>query len=101
MNGLRITAAARAWLLAHGGMLTLRAATRHGCCGGSAGVPVAEARMPDDPSALEQVEEQGLRIWREHGLSDVALLVDIDGFGRWQRLVVEGAVQAPRSTQEN
>lgn len=101
MNGLRITEAAREWLIANGGMLTLRAATRHGCCGGSAGVPVAEARMPDDPAALEYSDEAGLRIWREHGLADAAMLVDIDGFGRWQRLVVEGPVQAPRSKQEN
>jgi hypothetical protein len=100
MNGLRITEAAREWLVANGGMLTLRVATRHGCCGGSAGVPVAEARMPDDPAALEQSDEAGLCIWRERGLADVALLVDIDGFGRWKRLIVEGPVQALRSTQE-
>lgn len=101
MKNLRITEAARAWLVANGGMLTLRTTTRHGCCGGSAGVPVAEARMPDDPAGMEHSDEAGLRIWREHSLAEVALLVDIDGFGRWQRLVVEGPVQAPRSTQEN
>lgn len=101
MNNLRISDAARAWLNAHGGVLTLRAATRHGCCGGSAGVPVAEARTPDDVAGYENCDEAGLRIWRESGLADVALVVDLDGLGRWKRLVVEGPVQAPRSTQEN
>lgn len=101
MNNLRISDAARAWLADHGGALTLRVATRHGCCGGSAGVPVAAARSPDGVAGYEQSDEAGLRIWRATGLSGVPLVVDLDGLGRWKRLVVEGPVQAPRSTQEN
>ena len=44
---IRITPEARRWLDEHGGEVTLRPSPRHGCCGGTAAVPVAEARRPD------------------------------------------------------
>jgi hypothetical protein len=93
VSTIRITDDARKWLLEHGSDLTLRAATRNGCCGGRAGVPVAEARVPDDLSAFEARKMDGVRVYVATSLLGVPLLVDLEGLGPWKRLIVEGSIQ--------
>lgn len=94
MSRLTVSAAAQAWVADRGGSLTVRTATRHGCCGGSAAVPVAEARKPDQPEAYEQHIRGDVTVYVALHLSGEPLSVDLDRFGPWTRLIVEGAVQA-------
>jgi hypothetical protein len=96
MSRIRISLTAREWIRLHGGVLTVRIAGRHGCCGGRAGVPVAEARTPDDPNGFEEENIQNIRTYISRDLLEVPMSVHLDGFGRWQRLSVEAPVQPLR-----
>ncbi len=84
-----ITARARKWLGEQ--PVTLRGSPRHGCCGGRAVVPVAEARVPDNPSGYRQVACQGVTVYLQPGLLTEAWTIDVEGLGPWKRLVIEGA----------
>jgi hypothetical protein len=96
MSRIRISMAAREWIHLHGGVLTVRIASRHGCCGGRAGVPVAEARTPDEPNGFEEENMVGIRTFVPRDLLKVPMTVHLDGFGHWQRLSVEAPVQPLR-----
>jgi hypothetical protein len=89
---IRLEPAARAFLAEHGGAVTLRGSRRHGCCGGTAFVPVAERGPPGDRDAYRSVEVEGITVYLER---DVAagpgpLVIGLDGLWRWHRLRVEG-----------
>jgi hypothetical protein len=89
---IRIEPAARTYLAAHGGAVTLRGSRRHGCCGGTAFVPVAELGPPAEPEHYDEHEVEGITVFLE---ADVAsggepLVIGVDGLWRWQRLHVEG-----------
>ena len=93
---IRITPEARRWLDDHGGEVTLRPSPRHGCCGGTAEVPVAEARRPDRPEDYDAVQVEGVRVHVSRTL-EVAGPIELRletlmGFGR---LFVEVVLQAP------
>lgn len=60
---IRIEAAARQWLADQGGELTLRPSPRHGCCGGRAEVPVAEAGKPSDPAGYRRLEIDRIAVY--------------------------------------
>ncbi len=92
MSGITLTAAARDWVVRNGAVLTLRAAPRHGCCGGHAAVPVAEARMPESPSGFVRSTIEGVDVYRAPELSEGPYRIDLEGFWRWRRLAVEGAI---------
>ena len=92
MNDVALSAAARDWIRAHGGAVTLRATPQHGCCGGHAAVPVAEARVPDQPADFEQLAIDGVDVYRAPELAEGPYRVELEGFWRWRRLTVEGAV---------
>ena len=99
---IRITPGARRWIVDHGGAVTLRYSPRHGCCGGGANVPVAEARLPADAERHTHDEIDGVRVYCDPLINHTQELVTIDlvGFWRWQRLTVEGAAlraDTPRS----
>jgi hypothetical protein len=95
MSAIAIDPSASSWIARHGGDLTVRCTLQHGCCGGSARVPVAELGAPRDPSRYSISTVQGVRIHVERSLREVGLSVGLDGFGRWKRLVVEGPVLPP------
>ena len=92
MNDVALSAAARDWIRAHGGAVTLRAAPQHGCCGGHAGVPVAEARVPDQPADFERMVIDGVHVYCAPELAEGPYRIELEGFWRWHRLTVEGAV---------
>jgi len=82
-----------AYLAAHGSAVTLRGATRHGCCGGTVAVPVAEAGAPAATERYEVVERDGVRVFIERELAAGAsgtLTIGVEGFARWRALWVEG-----------
>jgi hypothetical protein len=76
----------------------VRASPRHGCCGGAASVPVAEAGAPERLDGVERFEVSGTVVYVDRGLlgADGSWTVDTDGFARWRRLVVLGVDLAPR-----
>ncbi len=92
MSAITLTAAARDWVSQQGGVVTLRAAPRHGCCGGHAAVPVAEARMPEAPADFERSTVEGVDVYRTPELREGPYRIELEGVWRWRRLAVEGAV---------
>jgi hypothetical protein len=96
---LSLTPAARDWVLARGGVLTVRASPRHGCCGGHAAVPRAEARTPDAPEGYDCFTVNGVAVHLATGLAPGPYHVDLEGFRRWRRLTVAGPVSAGRIRQ--
>lgn len=81
------------YLVGRGATLTLRASPRHGCCGGTVAVPVAELGAPANAQRYDLIEREGVRVYLEHGLLSAAretVTVGLEGFGPWRRLWVSG-----------
>ncbi|MGJ7460708.1 CC/Se motif family (seleno)protein [Halomonas sp. MA07-2] len=87
---IEITARTREWLKKKGGVATVRLSTRHGCCGGSADIAVAEARTPDEPGSYKRLELDDVTLYIDPTLVDQGLKVDIEGFLGLRYLMVEG-----------
>jgi hypothetical protein len=88
-----ITDAARSYL--DGRSLVLRSSPRHGCCGGTALLPVVEVGPPDDPTVYDHAHVQGIEVYVDRRLDDVRwTTIDLDGLLRWRRLVVRDAEPA-------
>ncbi|TVQ50706.1 MAG: hypothetical protein EA377_14075 [Phycisphaerales bacterium] len=90
---ITLTPAARRWALEHGGAITLRESLRHGCCGGSAHVPVAEIGEPNDPAEYVEEVVDNVRIFLASALTidgATPITIDLAGLWRWRRLVVTG-----------
>ncbi|TVR67803.1 MAG: hypothetical protein EA420_00145 [Candidatus Competibacteraceae bacterium] len=92
MTDIDISVAARDWVAAQGGVLTLRLSTRYGCCGGQAGVPVAELGAPREAAGYTPVELDGLRVFVADALGEGPYRIDLEGLFRWRRLAVAGAM---------
>jgi hypothetical protein len=90
---IEIDPAARAFIAARGGEVTLRGSRRHGCCGGTAFVPVAEAAPPRDPDAYRRVELDGITVFFEANVTagPQPLRIGLDTLWRWGRLSVDGS----------
>lgn len=90
-----ISEAAKQWLRARGGDVTLRHARRHGCCGGSVDIPVADPHAPADPKRYTHTRIDGLDVYIAPALRAAEpVRVGLEGFWRWRRLTVEGAALA-------
>jgi hypothetical protein len=89
---IRIEPAAREYLEARGGEVTLRGSRRHGCCGGTAFVPVAEPGPPAGPESYLTYDVDGITVHleREVAVGPEPLVIGVDGLWRWRRLRVEG-----------
>lgn len=72
--------------------MTLRASPRHGCCGGHAAVPVAEAGSPKAREDYTEQEIDGVRVHLQRGLDSGPYRIELEGFLSLRRLVVVGAV---------
>ena len=88
---VRLDPAAARWLAKQGDAVTLRASPRHGCCGGTAPLPVAELGAPGDPAGWPVHEIAGITVYLDPTLPVAGgmLTVQVEGFARWQRLFVE------------
>ena len=92
MTVIRLDPAARDWLLAREGAVTLRRSVRHGCCGGSAAVPVAEPGVPASTQDYAAREVNGIKVFLAAGLQrEGELHIRLEGFLGMKRLFVEGA----------
>lgn len=88
---VRLEAGAAEWVARQGGVISLRPSPRHGCCGGTAPVPVAEARRPDDPSGWLARHIDGITVYLHPAMAghSAPLVVRAEGVLRWRRLFVE------------
>lgn len=95
-----ITDAARAYL--DGRSVVLRSSPRHGCCGGTALLPVVEVGPPADPTSFEHADVLGVEVFVDGRLDDVEWwTIDLDGLLRWRRLVVRDAEPAELSADQS
>ena len=92
MRGPTLTDAAIGHL--GGRPLVLRASPRHGCCGGSALLPVAEVGPPAEPGRYERLDHGPVTCFVDPRLVADAQgwRVDVAGIGRWRRLQLDGAL---------
>lgn len=89
--GIAISRRAREFIKRKGGAVTVRLSPRHGCCGGMASLAVADAIAPDDPQAYRRVEQDGLILFIAPELADEGLIIDVEGWGLFRHLYVDGA----------
>ncbi|MDR5891823.1 CC/Se motif family (seleno)protein [Halomonas mongoliensis] len=89
--GIAISRRAREFIQRKGGAVTVRLSPRHGCCGGMASLAVADAVAPDDPSRYRRIEQDGLTLFIAPELADEGLIVDLEGWGIFRHLYVDGA----------
>ena len=83
---------ARAWLGKREAALIVRNATRNGCCGGSAGVPVVEPGKPRDINDYRVMEVDGIAVYLDPRITiSNPLTVRLESFMGLRRLFVEGA----------
>jgi hypothetical protein len=80
---------AAAYARARGGALTVRASPRHGCCGGTVGVPVAEAAAPPDPAAYRRADADGVAVYLDPALGGAPLGVGLNALLGMRSLYVE------------
>ena len=96
-NPIEITSAAAAHINDNGGVVTVRLAPRHGCCGGIASLAIAEPRAPDVPADYASFDLGNIRLFMAHELVGEGLRIDCEGWWKLRRLYVDGAaVQTPR-----
>ena len=92
-HGLQLTIDTDAidWIQRHGGIVTLRQSPRHGCCGGTAMLPVAEARTPATRDDWIERDIDGVTVYIDRHLDARAdpLTIRAEGFRQWRRLFVE------------
>ncbi|AGY91888.1 hypothetical protein SPICUR_04545 [Spiribacter curvatus] len=88
---LTIDPAARRWIRDRGSVVTLRAAPRHGCCGGMARLPEAAPGASRDAADWETLTVDAVVIHIDPMLSDAGqvLTIRVEGFLGWRRLFVE------------
>ncbi|MFN3597351.1 MAG: CC/Se motif family (seleno)protein [Rubricoccaceae bacterium] len=87
-----VTPEAAAFIRARGGALTLRRTPRHGCCGGTVALAVAEAAAPSAPEAFSRYTLGELTLYLEPGLeASGPLRVGLDRLLGLRSLFVEGA----------
>lgn len=85
-----ISDAANAFIRQQGGVVTVRLSPRHGCCGGSANVAVAEAQAPTDPSLYQRHIDQDITLFITPALIDQPLRIRLEGIWKLRHLYVEG-----------
>ena len=88
---IAISRRARDFIQHKGGAVTVRLSPRHGCCGGMASLAVADAAEPDDPACYRQLERDGIRVHIAPELVDEGLIIDLEGWGIFRHLYVDGA----------
>lgn len=97
-NVIDISSNALDFIKQQGGVVTIRLSPKHGCCGGSASIAVAEASAPKDPSLYQRHCYQDITMFIDSALVDQGLRVDIEGFWKLRHLYVDGSILQSRDT---
>ena len=93
MLNIMIDREAKAYLIKHDSALALRVSPRHGCCGGTVFLPIAEPGMIQGSELWPVTEQDGIRIYVEPGMDlpdGTHLRIGIDKLLMMTRLWVEG-----------
>ncbi|MBF7053419.1 hypothetical protein IOC61_08770 [Halomonas sp. KAO] len=88
---IEFSARARTWLQDRGSIVTVRLAPRHGCCGSLASLAVADAAAPATPQRYRCLDHEGITLYIAPELADEGLRVDLEGWGPFRHLYVDGA----------
>lgn len=92
-----ISSAAATYIKQQGGIVTVRLAPRHGCCGGIASLAIAETGAPDDPAEHASFEIGDIRLYMPHELVGEGLRINCEGWWKLRHLYVDGAaIHTPR-----
>ena len=92
MNAIiEIDEKAAAFIKQQGGVATVRWSSRHGCCGGTSHIAVAETHAPEDPSAFECHTWHEATVWISPELAHQGLRLRVEGWWKLRRLFVDGA----------
>lgn len=94
MTPVTLTPEASAFVCARGGAVTLRPSPRHGCCGGTVALPVADLGPPDDPSAFVWQQIEGVEVYASPRLGPGPFCIGLDALFGLKRLYVEASVEA-------
>ncbi|WP_376697432.1 CC/Se motif family (seleno)protein [Wenzhouxiangella sp. EGI_FJ10305] len=90
--GIEITQDARRWLARRNKAVMVRISPRHGCCGGMAGVPVAEPGTPENASDYRHERIGDIDVYIDLDLDEAGTLtIRLEGLWGLRRLFVEGA----------
>jgi hypothetical protein len=84
---------AKQYLIKHDAALTLRSSPRHGCCGGTVFLPIAEAGQTKGSESWPVAEHDGIRVYIEPGMDlpgHAQLRIGVDKLLMMTRLWVEG-----------
>ncbi len=90
---LTLSGDAIAYLAEHGRAVTVRSSPRHGCCGGTVAVPIAEVGAPVSTADYEVFESHGISVYLAADLASAArdqVAIGVEGFGPWRMLAVFG-----------
>ncbi|MGY4878373.1 CC/Se motif family (seleno)protein [Vreelandella aquamarina] len=92
-----ISPAAETYIKGNGGVVTVRLAPRHGCCGGIASLAIAETRAPDVPENYARFDLNDIQVYMDDELVGEGLRIDCEGWWKLRRLYVDGAaIHSPR-----
>jgi len=87
---LTLSPEALAYVHERGGALTVRPSPRHGCCGGTVDVPLAEVGPPADAVGFALQERDGVRVYLSRDLpAEPPLRVGLDRLFGLAALFVE------------
>lgn len=95
-----ISPIAKAYIKGNGGVVTVRLAPRHGCCGGIASLVVAETRIPDAAADYVHFKHDGVELYIVEALVGEGFRIDCEGWWKLRHLYVDGAaIRSPRRLQ--
>jgi hypothetical protein len=90
---ITIDSEAKQYLIKHDAALTLRSSPRHGCCGGTVFLPIAEPGRTQGSELWTAIEQDGIHIYIEPSISlpdHTHLRIGVDKLLMMTRLWVEG-----------
>jgi hypothetical protein len=90
---ITLDAESKQYLIKHHAAMTLRVSPRHGCCGGTVFLPIAEAGMTQGSESWHLIEQDGIRIYIQPDMNlppDTHIRIRVDRLLMMTRLWVEG-----------
>ena len=88
---IEIEEKAAAFIKQQGGVVTVRFSPRHGCCGGTSRIAIAETSTPKETSTFECHQMEETTLWIAPELTYQGLRLRVEGWWKLRRLFVDGA----------
>lgn len=88
---IRVLPEAAQHIAHHGGHAFIRPSPRHGCCGGTAFLPVIDVGSPSTRADYQAIEQEGITVHLHKELDpSESLTIGANGIWKWQKLWVDG-----------